>query len=244
MSHPGTLAWFARHESRLAWRDWVSMMTAGRRRRMTTVVIALTAFAILMHLLAYPIVKRFAGIGPDADKAALVVMTGALTLAWSLLVAQGMELVTRAFYSRSDLDLILSSPASASTVFAVRIVTMTLTIALMAVLLGAPFINILVIIEGKRWLAGYGVIVAVSLSAMAFAVALTILLFKTLGPRRTRLAAQIVAAVIGAAFVIGLQLAAIQSLGSLSRTEMLMSADFAMSPLQRVKALVGASSSP
>src|SRR5690606_25068606 len=65
MSHPGTLAWFARHESRLAWRDWVAMMTAGRRRRMTTVVVALVAFAALMHLLAYPIVARFASIGPD-----------------------------------------------------------------------------------------------------------------------------------------------------------------------------------
>jgi ABC-2 type transport system permease protein len=222
MTQPGTLAWFARHESRLAWRDWISMMTAGRRRRMTTVVIALTAFAVLMHLLAYPIVKRFAAIGP-ADKATLVVMTGTLLLSWSLLVSQGMESVSRAFYSRSDLDLILSSPASAGTVFAVRIATMALAVALMSVLLGAPFINILVAIEGSRWLAGYGVLVAVSLSAMAFAVALTVLLFKTLGPRRTRLAAQIVAAVIGAIFVIGLQLAAIQSIGSLSRTEMLMS---------------------
>ena len=64
MSHPGTLAWFARHESRLAWRDWVAMMTAGRRRRMTTVVIALIAFVAFMHLLAYPIVSRFAAIGP------------------------------------------------------------------------------------------------------------------------------------------------------------------------------------
>ena len=225
MSQPGTLTWFARHESRLAWRDWVSMMTAGRRRRMTTVVVVLVVFAALMHLLAYPIVRRFASIGPDADKSTLVVMTGTLLLSWSLLVAQGMESVTRAFYSRSDLDLILSSPASAGRVLAVRIATLALATALMAALLGAPFINILVAIEGKRWLAGYGVIVAVSLTAMAFAVALTILLFKTLGPRRTRLAAQIVAAVIGAAFVIGLQLAAIQSLGSLSRTEMLMSAE-------------------
>jgi ABC-2 type transport system permease protein len=226
MSHPGTFAWFARHESRLAWRDWLSMMTAGRRRRMTTVVIALTVFAALMHLLAYPIVTRFATIGPDADKATLVVMTGTLLLSWSLLVSQGMESVTRAFYSRSDLDLILSSPASAEKVFAVRIATMALTVALMSVLLGAPFINILVTIEGPRWLAAYGILVAVSFSAMTFAVVLTILLFSTLGPRRTRLAAQIVAAVIGAAFVIGLQLAAIQSIGSLSRTEMLMSAEF------------------
>ena len=60
----------------------------------------------------------------------------------------------------------------------------------------------------------------------AFAVALTIALFKTIGPKRTRLVAQIVAAVIGAAFVIGLQVAAILSYGSLSRTDVLASDAF------------------
>jgi ABC-2 type transport system permease protein len=52
--------------------------------------------------------------------------------------------------------------------------------------------------------------------AAAFAVALTSALFRTIGAKRTRLIAQIVAAVIGAAFVIGLQIAAILSYGSLS----------------------------
>ncbi len=28
------LRWFARHEFRLFWRDWTSMMTAGKRRRL------------------------------------------------------------------------------------------------------------------------------------------------------------------------------------------------------------------
>jgi hypothetical protein len=42
-------------------------------------------------------------------------------------------------------------------------------------------------------------------------------------PERTRLVAQIVAAVIGAAFVIGLQLAAIASNGTLSRYAVLAS---------------------
>jgi ABC-2 type transport system permease protein len=51
---------------------------------------------------------------------------------------------------------------------------------------------------------------------VAFAVALTIALFRTIGAKRTRLVAQIVAAVIGAAFVVGLQIAAILSYGSLS----------------------------
>jgi ABC-2 type transport system permease protein len=59
--------------------------------------------------------------------------------------------------------------------------------------------------------------------AAALAVALTVALFRLIGPRRTRLVAQIVAAVIGAAFVIGLQIAAILSYGSLSRTALLQS---------------------
>jgi ABC-2 type transport system permease protein len=221
MSHPGSLTWFARHESRLAWRDWVSMMTAGRRRRMTTVVIGLTVFAAFMHLIAYPIVKNYAAVGLAPDKAALVVVTGMLALSWSLIASQAMESVTRAFYSRSDLDLILSSPASAQRLFAVRIATMTLATALMSLLLASPFINVLAALGGLRWLAAYAVVLAVSLTAMAFALALTIALFMTLGPKRTRLAAQVMAAVIGAACVIGLQLAAIESLGSLSRTEIL-----------------------
>ena len=221
MSRPGTLTWFARHESRLAWRDWISMMTAGRRRRMTTVVVALAAFVAFMHLLAYPIVKDYAQVALAPDKTALVVITGMLALSWSLMASQAMESVTRAFYSRSDLDLILSSPAAAQKLFAVRIATMTLATALMSLLLASPFINVLVVARRMRWLAAYAVVVAVSLTAMAFAVAVTIALFMTLGPKRTRLVAQVMAAVIGAACVIGLQLAAIQSLGSLSRTDIL-----------------------
>jgi ABC-2 type transport system permease protein len=223
MSLPGTLTWFAQHETRLAWRDWAAMMTAGRRRRMTTVVVILTVFAAFMHLLAYPIMQRYAHIGSEPDKTALVVITGVLALSWSLMLSQAMESVTRAFYSRSDLDLILSSPAAAQKLFGVRIVTMTLATSLMSTVLAAPFINVLILLGGWRWLAAYLLMLAVSLSAMAAAVVLTVALFATLGPKRTRLAAQIVAAVIGAAFVIGLQVAAIQSLGTLSRTDFLSS---------------------
>jgi ABC-2 type transport system permease protein len=223
MSQPGSLAWFARHESRLAWRDWLSMMTAGRRRRLTTVVIALAAFIAFLHLIAYPIVKDYALVARAPDKTVLVVITGMLALSWSLMTSQAMESVTRAFYARADLDLILSSPAAAPTLFAVRIATMTLATGLMSLLLASPFINVLAVLGGVRWLAAYAVVIAISFTAMAFAVAITIALFMTLGPKRTRLFAQVMAAVIGAACVIGLQLAAIQSLGSLSRTEILSS---------------------
>jgi ABC-2 type transport system permease protein len=59
--------------------------------------------------------------------------------------------------------------------------------------------------------------------ATAAALALTIALFRTIGAKRTRLIAQIVAAVIRAAFVIGLRVAAIFSAGNLSRYAALQS---------------------
>jgi ABC-2 type transport system permease protein len=53
-----------------------------------------------------------------------------------------MERVTRAFYGRADLDLILSSPLAAWRLFAVRIGAIAVTIAAMSLALAGPFINI------------------------------------------------------------------------------------------------------
>jgi ABC-2 type transport system permease protein len=224
VTRPGTLAWFARHESRLAWRDWLSMMTAGRRGRERTVAIGLMAFAAFMHLVAYSLVARYADVVGNPGKPALVVITGCLLLALSLLASQAMESVTRVFYTRSDLDLILSSPVEARRAFVVRIATTALSVIMMALLLGAPFINVLAFFGGTRWLAGYGMVVAIGATAAAAALALSVALFRTIGPKRARLMAQIVAAVIGAAFVIGLQIAAVASYGTISRTAVLESA--------------------
>jgi ABC-2 type transport system permease protein len=74
-----------------------------------------------------------------------------------------------------------------------------------------------------RWLGAYGVLIGVSLVTTALAIVLTIKLFQLIGPRRTRLAAQIVAALVGGVFVIGLQIAAMFSSDSLSRMAFLRS---------------------
>ena len=217
MSSPATITWLAGHELRLGWRDWLSMMTAGRRSRMRTVALALVVFAAFMHLLAWSMVGGYAGTSAHPDKAVLVGVTGTILLSFSLLLSQAMESVTRAFYTRSDLDLILTSPVSARKVFSVRIARIAVSVSLVAIFLASPFINVLAALGGARWLAAYGVVASMGMVAAALAVALTVALFRVIGPRRTRLIAQIVAAVIGAAFVIGLQIAAIVSYGSLSR---------------------------
>ena len=223
MTRPATITWFASHELRLSWRDWLSMMTAGQRWRGRNVAIALVLFGAFLHLIAVMMVGPFADAADVRDKATLVAITGCGLLAWSLMASQAMESVTRAFYARSDLDLILSSPTAVRKLFAVRIATMSLSIILMAVLLAAPFINVLVWRGGAHWLGAYAVAAALGAAAAAIAVALTVALFRTIGPRRTRLIAQVVAAVIGAGFVIGLQMAAILSYGTLSRTAFLRS---------------------
>ena len=223
MSSAGTLTWFAQHECRLAWRDWLSMMTAGRRRRTRTVAIAIAAFALFMHLVAFGMVGRYANVAADPDKMTLVVITGSALLSWSLMLSQALESVTRGFYARADLDLILSSPVIARRLFSVRIAAMAFSTVAMAMLLAAPFIDALVVRGGLRWLGAYGVVVAMGAAATALAVALTIALFHLIGPKRTRLVAQILAAVIGAVVVIGLQAGAILSYGTLSRMAFLES---------------------
>jgi len=221
MTQPGTAVWFARHESRLAWRDWLAMMTAGRRERRWKIAVGFAAFVIVMHAVAYFLVGGFAAAKPD--KPMLIAVTATLLLSWLLMVSQAMESMTRAFYARSDLDLILASPVVAHKLFAVRIATIAPSVAMMALPLAAPFVDMLVARGGWRWLGAYGVVVAMGAAAAALAVALTVALFHALGPKRTRLVSQVVAAVIGAAFVIGLQVAAILSYGTLSRSDVLQS---------------------
>jgi ABC-2 type transport system permease protein len=221
LQRPGSIPWIARHEFRLAWRDFVAMATAGRPTRAVGAILLAIFYVLFMHWLADLTVRHFALSG--ADPHTLLVLTGLIVLAWSLMLSQALEHVTRAFYSRSDLDLLLSSPFSAPKLFAVRIVAISLGTMVLSLLLIAPFIDVLAWHGGPQWLSGYGVVVAMGSAAGTVAIILTDTLFRLIGPRRTRYASQILAAVIGAAFVIGIQVAAIVAYGNLSRLQVLES---------------------
>jgi len=223
MSSAAALSWFARHEIRLAWREWFAMMTAGRKGRKRAAIIGLIVFAAIMHLPAYAVIGRFADLQAPLEKSTLIVMSATIFLAWALMLSQAIESVTRVFYARADLDLIMSSPVRLPNVFSVRIAAIALSVMAMALLLSTPFVDVLVIGGGVRWFAAYGVVIAIGLSAAAVAIAVTIVLFHLIGPSRTRLVAQILAAIVGAGFVIALQIAAILSYGTLSRFAVLTS---------------------
>src|SRR5258705_9180747 len=177
MSSAATLTWFARHEFRLAWREWLAMMTGGRRARRRRAIIGLIVFAAIMHLPAYAVIGRFADLQAPLDKSTLNVITATIFLAWALILSQAIESVTRVFYARADLDLIMSSPVRLTNVFSVRIAAIALSVTAMALLLSSPFVDVLMIGGGIRWFSAFGVVIAIGLSAAAVAVSITVLVF-------------------------------------------------------------------
>ena len=128
MSSSADLTWFARHEIRLAWREGLAMLTAGRKGRKRTAIIGLIVFAAIMHLPAYAVIGRFADLQEPLDKSTLIVITATILLAWALMLSQAIESVTRVFYARADLDLIMSSPVALANVFSVRIAAIALQV--------------------------------------------------------------------------------------------------------------------
>ena len=223
MTSRGSLLWFARHELRLSWRDTMGMMSGGKQGREKKVAIGLAVFLAILHGVAWCALGRAGAAAVPGDLPTLVAVSAGVVLACSAMLSQAMESVTRTFYSRSDLELILSSPARANKLFVVRLGAIALSVGAMSLLLMGPFINVLALEGGAKWLGAYGVIVAVSFVATSLGAILTVALFHIIGPRRTRLAAQIAAAVIGGVFVIGLQLAALFSTGTTSRAAFLKS---------------------
>ncbi|QEE21135.1 permease [Youhaiella tibetensis] len=222
---PNTLAWFARHELRLAWREWLAMMTGGRPVRRAGVIAFLLILVAAMHWLSFVLIAPWVASGAVPDKPTLVMLTGAGLLFWTVMLSQVLESITRVYYARSDLDLILSSPASSRRLFAVRTAAVALTSTALSALLASPLVNVLIALDGPRWLAAYGVAAALGGLATAIALGVTVALFRTVGPGRTRFIAQVVAAIVGAGFVIGVQAVAILHFGSFSRFTLFQSSE-------------------
>ena len=223
ISPVGSIAWFALHEWRLSWRDWRVLMVSQSRGRAAGMIIGIVLLIALLHGIAMVVLQPAPDLATEPSKRALAMITAVLAMSWSLMLSQAMEAVTRAFYTRADLELILSSPVASWRLFAVRIAAMAVMVMLMSLILAAPFINVMAWRGGARWLAAYPAMLSLSMIAVALAVVLIAVMFQVIGPKRTRLIAQIVAAVIGAVFIIGLQFAAILSYGTMNRLAFLES---------------------
>ena len=177
--------------------------------------------AILAHAFAWFVLHRFTAADFQSVRANFLLLTAGLVLYFCLMISQSMEAATRVLYARADLDLFHSSPARLTRIFVVRLTMIGATIATMGIVVASAFINVATALYGSFWLSAYGVVVAMGALAASIAIVLTGLLFRLIGARRTRTAAQLSAAIIGALFVIGLQIVAIFTTGTLSQIKVL-----------------------
>ena len=212
----GTLA-FARHEARLMWRDWSAMMTAGRTYRGPLVAGVLAGVYAGLHWLADGMLSPSLADGLAPTASTWLVVSGLLAMMFALMASQAIESVTRVYFGRSDLDLILSSPAPVAQVFVTRAGVIALQTAALSLLIASPVINMAAWRLGPQLLLSYGVVASLGFLAAALALAVSLFLMRTLGPKKARLIAQVVAAFVGAGFVIALQAFAITSGAGLDR---------------------------
>jgi ABC-2 type transport system permease protein len=216
LTAPGSWLWLARHEGRLAWRDLRYLMTGGGRWRGRNVIVVFILLALGLHMIAFGVVGRHAHMTLEVGTRGFTNITGSLLLIFFLLLSQALEQVTRLFYGRGDLDLFRSSPASLRRVFVIRVLAIAVSTTMMALVIALPAIDVLALFGGPHWFTGLGIAVAAAVTTAGIALVLAAVLFDTLGPKRTRFASQVASAIVGSAFIIGIQAVAIVSIGTIS----------------------------
>ena len=204
-SRPGSVFWLLGHDARLAWRDFRATFNALSNRAL---VVLLVVLLCVMHAAAWPIATRFAELTErSSDRGLVDAQAGpAVLFILLLLVAQTLNGVTKLLYTRGDLELMLSSPVSARAVLFVRSLAVAGGALTSASLFVVPFADAGVV-TGHLWFAAiYPALFGAALAAAAVGLMVALGLFALVGPRMTRLAAQILATFIGAGFMMGLQL--------------------------------------
>ena len=200
IARPGSFLWLVQHDLRLSWLRFRAMFGD----RPTWFVLAVIGLCmVVFHLLAWPLAAHF--LRKTTADALFPMIAGAALFVMPWQISQGINQSTRALYSRGDLDLLLASPVSERSVVAARALAMVVESVTSVGIFLFPIINMGALENGWIWLAAYPAVIASGFFATSLGLAMTVGLFRLLGPRRTRFAAQIVSTFIASIFIIGVQ---------------------------------------
>jgi ABC-2 type transport system permease protein len=192
---PASWPWLLAHELRLLWRSF-----GVRSRFMFALAVA---FVVLAHVAGYLMVRAHAleTLVQRAPGSAIVVVVF-VTL---LVVSSAFGLAVRVLLERGDLDLLMTSPVPMTTIYTVRGLTVAVGCVGSMGLFLLPFANMGPFAGEWRTLAAWPALASLGLASAAMALAATLALVRWLGVRRARVAAQLLGAFIGIAFVIAMQ---------------------------------------
>jgi ABC-2 type transport system permease protein len=202
MFGPGGVLFLLRHEMLLTWRNFRATGKGRHIRRL----FFYTAMAALLGFGGYWAARILSEFTPQPTPLLLGSVGAVFAILFSLMLAQALMLITESLYQRGDLDLLLASPVPAWRVLIVRMTAIAINVGLFYLILtGAVFIW-LPHFGGWAWLGFAPSILLLTLFATAIGLIVARLLFWLIGPKNTRIVAQILASVIGAAFFISSQI--------------------------------------
>lgn len=187
------------HELRLTLRGWFARGDDGKLRGLPQLIITILFLLFMtaaLTWLAFGLRNWETTITPEVAAIGAAVVAGLFTL----MLSQTLIAAVNAFYDRGDLDLLLSSPVPPIKVLGVRAVSMAISAGMIFALLLAPFLIPFAVFGHPQWLGAYGVLAAIALAATGIGLILALALISVIGPRRTKTAAQLLAAFIGAGF--------------------------------------------
>lgn len=194
---PGSFAWLARHELRLAWRG---RRRGGARQALALVLLAgylVVGVVVAVALMGTPIAYR-ADIG--------VGILAASVVALSFMTTQAILGSQQTLYESRDLDLMFTAPIEGRVVLLAKLAGIAGAIVLIYAGLLLPLAIPVAILGHPNLFGVIGLLVALALAAAAIGIAITLTLARLVGPRAARTVGQVAAAVLGGALFLVTQL--------------------------------------
>jgi ABC-2 type transport system permease protein len=187
--------------------EWLQYLRSGAVKG--TSLAFLVVSQVLLHLIA--LLVAFAVNAPPAGAARGAIdpqamLAGGMLAMLLLMSSRSLAGMVQSFYTRGDLDLLLASPVDRRAIIAVRVGTIALTVAMEVALLVFPFANVFVLFGMFGWFKAYLLVPTFAMLATSIGLAVTLLAFRTLGPRRTRVAVQVFAVLMGVGMMLAIYL--------------------------------------
>ncbi|MEQ1812341.1 MAG: hypothetical protein ABL889_20600 [Terricaulis sp.] len=201
MFGPGGVLFLLSHEMLLTWRNF---RASGKGRHVRRAVFY-TFLTAALGFGGYWAARFLSEITPEPNVMTLGIIGGALTILFSLMLSQALMLITESLYQRGDLDLLLASPVPLWRVVLVRMSAIAINVGLFYLILVAAVCVWLPFFGGWAWIGFAPAVLLLTLFATAIALVLARILFAVIGPKNTRVVAQILGSLIGAAFFIASQ---------------------------------------
>ncbi|MDO9337490.1 MAG: hypothetical protein Q7T61_13910 [Caulobacter sp.] len=198
---PGSIPWLAAHELRVLLRE----MQRDKARVVQWVMLAIFMVALLACGVGLGFLIRETGLPPISPMVVTIVDLAVLVM-FSIMVASTLARGAQVLYLRDDLDLLFSSPLPARRILAVRFGGIAFSVSVFWLFIAFGLVVPIAILGDPRLLAVLPVLLSLGLLSSAAGLLLTTLLFHLIGPRRTRVLAQVLSALIGASVFLAFQL--------------------------------------